>query len=74
MGWRGVSRRGPGKAPLLEYADAWRNPPELPAQHNDDAIVNRQMINRYGRTIALADEARGGIIVFPGKRPPVGTT
>lgn len=53
-GWR-----CPEKALLMEYADAARrNLLEFLGQHDDDAIVNTQMTNRRGETIALADMFR----------------
>lgn len=51
--------RCPDKALLMEYAAAARrNLLDFLAQHDDDALVNTQMTNRQGQTIALADMFR----------------
>ena len=51
--------RCPDKALLLEYADAARrNLLDFLAQHDDAALVNTQMTNRQGQTIALSDMFR----------------
>ena len=53
--------------------DARSSLPELPAQHDDDTIVNRLKANRRGQTIALADDAHEGNTAFTEKQLPVRT-
>lgn len=49
----------PGKALLMEYADAARNNLlEFLEEHDDDSLANTQMTNRRGESMAVADMFR----------------